>query len=575
MKNYILILIFFFTTVSWSQYELPDTNAYEHVVLFDATYDIQKDCSMEITETIRVYAGGNEIKRGIYREIPLIYKYMGGVTTVDFELISLTRDSKKEAFHTENMDNGIRIYFGSEDVFLTKGYYTYELKYRVNHVLRFLDETDDLYWNVNGTGWSFSIDTIRAHVKLPEGISFTNFRGYSGKQGETFGDYEATRIAENELLFVTSRPYEAGENLTFSASWPKNKLDYPTGTEEFMYWIKSHALAVFLIIVLIILFSRSYVTWYKFGRDPLPGTIMPQYDPPAGFSASELRAIDKRGNVDGTALTAELISIAAKGWMDITCDDSERKTAYTFNKLEGSGHLALNDIQQELRTRIFANRDSFYFKKGSYSPTMKSLLESLTAKIQEKHGETYRKYNTDRNIRQYSYLLLAVIGAFVVWYFFGGHVGLIYGFAGLNVIYFIVFGYLFQQPTKKGRALMDHISGMKLFIQYADQERIKFNNPPTMDFDFFERMLPYAIALDLAKEWQDQFAPEIITEGFASYGWYNSTTGIHSFSSTSFSSLSSSVASSSTPPSSSGGGSFSGGGGSSGGGGGGGGGGGW
>ena len=97
-------------------------------------------------------------------------------------------------------------------------------------------------------------------------------------------------------------------------------------------------------------------------------------------------------------------------------------------------------------------------------------------------------------------------------------------------------------------------------------------NPPTMDFDYFEKNLAYAIALGVADEWKNQFDVKMLEEATVTRMPY--LTGITIASMASFSSsMSSTISSASTPPSSSG--SGSGGGGSSGGGGGGGGGGGW
>ena len=86
-------------------------------------------------------------------------------------------------------------------------------------------------------------------------------------------------------------------------------------------------------------------------------------------------------------------------------------------------------------------------------------------------------------------------------------------------------------------------------------------------------MLPYAIALDLADEWQHQFEVVNPTEAMNhnSFIWYNGS-NVNSYRDFDFNDVSDTISSAATPPSSS---SSSGGGGFSGGGGGGGGGGGW
>ena len=119
---------------------------------------------------------------------------------------------------------------------------------------------------------------------------------------------------------------------------------------------------------------------------------------------------------------------------------------------------------------------------------------------------------------------------------------------------------------------MDEIAGFEMYMKYADKERIRLTNPPTMNFQHFEENLAYAIALGVAEEWSGQFDPKELEDFRTHHMPYYHGAAIASF--TDFSStLNSTISSASVPPSSSG--SSSGGGGFSGGGGGGGGGGGW
>jgi hypothetical protein len=172
----------------------------ERVIYFDATYQVQQNCSMRITERITVYCGGYQINHGIYRDIPLNYDYEGGRTDVDFKFISLKRDGKPEDYHTKDMDNGIRTYFGSAETMLYVGKHTYEFTYEVNHVLRLLEKTDELYWNTNGNGWVFSVDSLRATVQLPKGIKFNLFTAYTGSQGSAGKDFTVVQTSDNELV---------------------------------------------------------------------------------------------------------------------------------------------------------------------------------------------------------------------------------------------------------------------------------------------------------------------------------------------------------------------------------------
>ena len=161
--------------------------------------------------------------------------------------------------------------------------------------------------------------------------------------------------------------------------------------------------------------------------------------------------------------------------------------------------------------------------------------------------------------------------------------------AALLLITNILFYHWLEAPTIFGRKVMDKIEGFKLYLSKAEKHRIEFFNPPERTPEHFEQLLPFAMALGVAKQWGEKFESVLRSAQSApgqagSYqpSWYSGSRRFTDMSTSSFASnlsgsFTSAVASSSTPPgsSSSGGGGFSGGGGSSGGGGGGGGGGGW
>jgi uncharacterized membrane protein YgcG len=135
--------------------------------------------------------------------------------------------------------------------------------------------------------------------------------------------------------------------------------------------------------------------------------------------------------------------------------------------------------------------------------------------------------------------------------------------------------YVFRIHTPAGRKVMDQIAGFQLFLSITEADRIARLNPPNKTPALFEKFLPYAMALDISKEWSDQFTSTLKEAGvgqdayqpswYQGGSWSSMSPGLFADSLTT--NLTSAIADSSTSPSS--------GGGSSGGGGGGGGGGGW
>lgn len=133
----------------------------ERVLSYDTDVMLNSDGTMRVRETIRVYAGGEKIKHGIYRDFPTDYKDRLGIRKhVPFDIISVTRDSKPEDYHTSNRSNGVRVYMGPRFATIPEGEHTYELIYTTDRQVGFYDDRDELYWNVIGNGWQIG----RAHV---------------------------------------------------------------------------------------------------------------------------------------------------------------------------------------------------------------------------------------------------------------------------------------------------------------------------------------------------------------------------------------------------------------------------
>nr|HPN66172.1 DUF2207 domain-containing protein [Candidatus Omnitrophota bacterium] len=98
--------------------------ASERILSYDSRIEVHKDSSLTVTETINVIAEGAQIKRGIYRDFPT--KYKGG-HTVGFSVRGVKRDGAAEAYHTQDMTNGVRVYIGKSDVLIPYGEHTYEI----------------------------------------------------------------------------------------------------------------------------------------------------------------------------------------------------------------------------------------------------------------------------------------------------------------------------------------------------------------------------------------------------------------------------------------------------------------
>jgi len=85
----------------------------ERILEFHSDIIVHEDASMTVQETITVRAEGQQIKRGIYRDFPTVYRGPWLTRrTVPFEVTRVLRDGRPEAHHIKAMRNGQRLYIG-------------------------------------------------------------------------------------------------------------------------------------------------------------------------------------------------------------------------------------------------------------------------------------------------------------------------------------------------------------------------------------------------------------------------------------------------------------------------------
>src|SRR5215217_2647053 len=132
--------------------------AREEIRSYDSHIVMATDGSLTVSETLVVNAEGNEIRRGIYRDIPVVMAGSdGGKVRPEFEVTGVTRDGDQEMFRVERMGNFQRIWIGNPDYFLDRGIHTYIIHYTMSRMARSFEDHDELYWNVTGNYWIFPI----------------------------------------------------------------------------------------------------------------------------------------------------------------------------------------------------------------------------------------------------------------------------------------------------------------------------------------------------------------------------------------------------------------------------------
>ena len=606
-------------------------HADERILIYRSDITVQPDSSLLVTETIRVTAEHNQINHGIYRDFPTDYKdRWGNRYSVHFNVIGAERDGAAEAWHTERLSNGVRVYLGAKSTTVPIGPHTYALTYSATREIGFFSDHDELFWNVTGNGWGFPIDRAEAFVHLPAAVPHDAIKldGYTGEQGSREKAFR-TFTANGDPVFVTMRRFAPHEGLSILVSFPKGFITSPNRQDLISYWIEDNAPAFVGAIGFVITFLYFVVVWVMVGRDPRAGTIMPIYDLPPEYSPAAVRYLKNMG-YDDKVFAAAVIDLAVKKKITIR-QDTDKK--YTIVPVAGADDSLLTKEEAVLRSSFPTETELKSANWQTVSAAVKSVKHELKASLEKiyffSHGSymipgvllsvltallmiglaaptgdnsamglclwlsiwTFGVAILVRNaVRSFSQSLSAGISAsFFALIFVAAEVFVIgilsryISIAGVLILIAmaplnLVFHHLLKAPTLAGRRLLDKIDGFRVFLSATEEDVLNRMNPPERTPALFEKYLPFAVALDCEKAWGAQFARVLAAagQGSAQYqpSWYSgsnfSTSNFGGFASSFSSGLSSAISSSSSAP-----GSASGASGGSGGGGGGGGGGGW
>ncbi|MFC6445318.1 DUF2207 domain-containing protein [Shinella zoogloeoides] len=553
--------------------------AEEYFDRYHSDIALSKNGAMTVTETIRVHAEGNAIRRGIYRDFPLTFADAEGrEKEVGFRIVGVARDGRPEPYRTETIRRGVRIYFGSSDVMLAPGFHEYRLTYETTRQIRFFDSHDELFWNVTGTQWAFPIRQASATVRLPPGVRAEALTYFTGPMGAT----ERNARAENRgdtATFETTRGLGPHEGLTIGVKMPAGSIARPTAAEERAYFLKDNR-NLFLAFGGLALVLGYYVwAWLAVGRDPPGGVVVPRWDAPEGISPALVNYIDEKGfgGQGWTAVSAAFLNLAVKGLVEL----SDLATSITVTRTGKPAEGALPTGEATLLAAVPTAGSHFTIEKSN-GKRVQRLGAEFRGAMEREHRRKYYLANwpqvisgillslaclaalaifgslpeeglvlvilpvfasvfvsifalaLGRNFRQAKTLgarimavvIMAFVGSVFVTVFGGIATAIVtegaatghlplFAAVGGIVVTNLVFFFLMGAPTPLGRRMMDGIAGLRQYLTLAEQDRMNMAGAPEMSPRHFETLLPYAVALGVEKPWSETFDRWLLTAAAA------------------------------------------------------------
>ena len=543
---------------------LPALGA-EEILSFDSLVEVGQSGEFQVTETIRVRAEGREIRRGIFRDIPLTFEDEDGRTRRNgFNLISAPRDGASETRRIEDNSGYVRIYLGDADIFLTPGVYTYELTYVTDRQLRFFDEHDEVYWNATGTEWSFPILEATARIVLPEGATVLNSAAFTGGFGAV-GSNASSAPSPGGHTFWTTKPLGPREGLTVVVGFPKGIVPEPSASQRRAWFFRDNLGAIIAAAGTALVFGFYFVIWRRVGRDPKGGVMVPRWDAPDGVSPALTHYIWNRGlkGQGFPAISSAVLNLAVRGVIvleDIGGTITLRRTDKPVRRASlAVGERAVFDV--------FSGYDDSLTISEAHGKEVSSLGTAFRRAMESEHRGVVYRNNTawiflGLALSAITVVLTLALGnpgaatlVFIVPLIFGGTVITIIavrlaktahaGLAGkLRLIFFgffvaasfinsgvwalggllsslenpflvgalatllltnVLFYFLIGAPTELGQKRSDEISGLRQYLSVSEKDRMNMTGAPEMSPQHYETLLPYAVALGLEKPWTGAF----------------------------------------------------------------------
>ena len=570
----------------------PTVHADEGWVItsFHSDITVSTDSTLTVTEDIRVDFGSLQ-KHGIFRTIPLRYRYDDSNDRYYLLEVKSVTDGSKALIHSETIDHDYDVIKIGDPARLVSGANRYVISYTVRGAMNSFADHDELFWNVDGALWPVAKRSVSSTVSLPARA----FQKAACYQGPT-GSRESCTFAINgqAVTFSSTRQLGSGEQMSVVTALNQGVVDVPPPLLEARnrqfpkdaFDINPLTVGLSLLIAIggiglvarnwwIHGRDRAYLTQYYLTNDPRERTnplfhrdpLVVEFGSPQNMRPAELGLIlDERA--DTKDVTATIVDLAVRGYMTIT--EVPNQKDWTFTWKPGGDAAALLPYEKTLLDGLFAGGRQIKLSdlKGTFAPTLRNAerqiyTDAVTRKLFTTRPDTARATwgCLGLGLVMAGIAVTALLGVKFGW----GLVGAAILLTGIVLSISVPF---MPQRTATGRELLQRTLGFRLYMTTAEKYRQQFAEKAQI----FTQLLPFAIVFGCVTQWAKAF------EGIdtsATNNWYAGNAPFQAaLLANSLQSMNASISSAITytPPSSGsssgfGGGGFSGGGGGGGGGG--------
>lgn len=206
------------------------------------------------------------------------------------------------------------------------GPHTYKIFFTVRDGILFWDKHDHFAWSVQHP----APISVSAALRLPDGTPLQKMTSRMGYETVGHRPIHQEVGKSGRALFVGKEPMLPGEHFLFRVDWDSGFVT-PDASRDTQ---RTLSLALWCAIVVIAFVCFAF--WYKFGRDPVRGTVIPLFSPPSlpdgsALSPGAVNYIMRAANLTTAGFTAIIMSLAAQKAVRLS-GSSSRKDPYRLEQ---------------------------------------------------------------------------------------------------------------------------------------------------------------------------------------------------------------------------------------------------
>ena len=522
--------------------------AVEQIEDYSVQIRLEAGSVLEIEEDLLARSEQTAIRHGIYRDLlkkPAAAWGAADRVRIEYEIEQVAIDERPVPWKAVAHSQGWRIYIGDPDRLLPPGLHKFTLRYKARYAVVTVGKRARLDWNLTGNDWRFPIRRFRLHLYLPPKLPAEALaaRVYYGPLGSSEG-LPLETLDRHTLGFYYPQPLPPGSGLTLQAEWPAELLPPERPPPDPTRRV--------LLLGLLLVAGVDLLAWWRAGRDPKVGPVIPRFEPPRASAA--LAAYLLHGGYNTRAFSAAVAELAQKGFLRVDGDarrllrsqmPSEKlpRELRDFHSalFAGAGEVSLGqddaDVLREAQKALegslsiaaeplLRGNDGLVMLGQAIAATLLGWLVfhasgdfggavftaigyvffvTFGARLIRSAALAWERYRLIPGLSPLGELLRAVfaVSAYALPALLAGAIaGLFLGFgAGLLIALLLLTGplaaYLIPAYTKEGARLRNHLLGLARYLGTTDEAALRRIGAPADAPGRLSELFPYAIALGL------------------------------------------------------------------------------